>query len=428
VATRKPRSNTRAKPTPQRPSWRAQQPSLPWWKGNLHAHSMWSDGDDYPEMIADWYKRKGYHFLALSDHNLLAQGHKWIDPAQSRGGTAALEKYRARFDSDWVEMREDDGTTKVRLKPLGELRHLFEEPDRFLMLQAEEVSDWIGDTHVHMNALNTHEPIRPQRGRSIQGLLRRNLDAILALRHGTGHHIVPQVNHPNFLWAITAEDMLKAHEVPLFEVFNGHPAVHNYGDAQHASTERLWDILLAHRLSEPNGKPIYGVASDDSHHYHEFARNKANPGRAWVMVRAPRLTPEAIVGALEAGEFYATTGVVLHDIQCDGHQLRLRIKPKRGFPHVTEFIGTRRGCDLAGEPVLGPDGKPLRVTRRYSPDIGHVLAEAKGIAPTYTFDGDELYVRARIISSKPKDNPYERGDVEVAWTQPFHPAPADATS
>ena len=25
-----------------------------WWKGNLHTHSLWSDGDDYPEMITAW--------------------------------------------------------------------------------------------------------------------------------------------------------------------------------------------------------------------------------------------------------------------------------------------------------------------------------------------------------------------------------------
>ena len=23
-------------------------------KGNLHTHSLWSDGDDYPDMIGDW--------------------------------------------------------------------------------------------------------------------------------------------------------------------------------------------------------------------------------------------------------------------------------------------------------------------------------------------------------------------------------------
>ena len=45
-----------------------------WWKGNLHTHSLWSDGNDFPEMIADWYRKNGYHFLALSDHNILKRG------------------------------------------------------------------------------------------------------------------------------------------------------------------------------------------------------------------------------------------------------------------------------------------------------------------------------------------------------------------
>jgi hypothetical protein len=49
-----------------------------WWKGNLHTHSFWSDGDDFPESIADWYKTNGYHFLALSDHNIMQQGQRWI--------------------------------------------------------------------------------------------------------------------------------------------------------------------------------------------------------------------------------------------------------------------------------------------------------------------------------------------------------------
>src|SRR5438874_1811301 len=31
------------------------QPAPRWWKGNLHTHTLWSDGDDYPEMVVDWY-------------------------------------------------------------------------------------------------------------------------------------------------------------------------------------------------------------------------------------------------------------------------------------------------------------------------------------------------------------------------------------
>ena len=34
-----------------------------WYKGNLHTHSLWSDGNDFPEMICDWYKTHGLSFL-----------------------------------------------------------------------------------------------------------------------------------------------------------------------------------------------------------------------------------------------------------------------------------------------------------------------------------------------------------------------------
>lgn len=47
-----------------------------WFKGNLHTHSLWSDGNDFPEMICDWYAQNDYNFLALSDHNILSRGEK----------------------------------------------------------------------------------------------------------------------------------------------------------------------------------------------------------------------------------------------------------------------------------------------------------------------------------------------------------------
>src|SRR5690606_12207599 len=59
-----------------------------WWKGNLHTHTFWSDGNDFPEMTAEWYRRRGYNFLALSDHNVLSQGQRWMaeETLKRRGG------------------------------------------------------------------------------------------------------------------------------------------------------------------------------------------------------------------------------------------------------------------------------------------------------------------------------------------------------
>jgi len=51
-------------------------------------------------------------------------------------------------------------------------------------------------------------------------------------------------------------------------------------------------------------------------------------------------------------------------------------------------------------------------------DIGAVLAEVRGPRARYTFHGDELYIRAKVISTKPKANPYAKNEFEAAWTQP----------
>ena len=48
-------------------------PEPRWFKGNLHTHTLWSDGDDYPEMVLDWYRSRGWHFVAISDHNILSK-------------------------------------------------------------------------------------------------------------------------------------------------------------------------------------------------------------------------------------------------------------------------------------------------------------------------------------------------------------------
>jgi hypothetical protein len=53
------------------------QPEPNWLKGNLHTHTFWSDGDEFPESVAAWYKENGYDFLAITDHNVILEGERW---------------------------------------------------------------------------------------------------------------------------------------------------------------------------------------------------------------------------------------------------------------------------------------------------------------------------------------------------------------
>jgi hypothetical protein len=229
------------------------------------------------------------------------------------------------------------------------------------------------------------------------------------------------LNHPNFGWGVNAEDML-TEELRYFEVFNGHPGVKNYGDATHASTERMWDILLALRLGK-HGMPIlYGMATDDAHAYHVYGVGKTNPGRGWIMVRAPFLTAEALVNGIEAGDYYCSTGVTLREIRRGAEALSLVIDTEPGVKYNTQFIATMKDAPLQGEAYADDKGAFLDVTRKYSNEIGKVVAESSSAQPSYRLTGNEIYVRAKVTSTKLHPNPFQKGDFEAAWTQPVQPA------
>jgi hypothetical protein len=391
------------------------------WKGNLHTHSLWSDGDDFPEMIADWYQRRGYDFVSLTDHNVLAEGERWLEVKPKGTLPGALKKYLARFGEAWVERRTQAGKPQVRLKPLAEYRSLLEAPGRFLLIPGEEITHRYSKAPVHLNAINLRDVIRPAEGDGVGETVRVNHRLVAEQRKRSGRRMLASLNHPNFGWGIRAEDVAPLDELRFFEIHNGHPSVRNYGDATHPSCERLWDIVLALRLGRHRLPPVYGLATDDAHSYHAWGSSKSNPGRGWVMVRAPYLTAEALVRALEAGDFYASTGVVLRDVRRAGDRLTVRVQAEPGVKYRTQFVATLRGAPLASTPRLDKDGKPLNVTRVYSAEVGKVVAEAEGPEASYRLTGRELYVRAKVISTRPHPNPYRKGDVEVAWTQPVVP-------
>ncbi|MEZ6125379.1 MAG: hypothetical protein R3C49_19700 [Planctomycetaceae bacterium] len=275
-----------------------QDQSRKWYKGNMHTHSLWSDGDDYPEMIADWYRDRGYSFLVFTDHNVLLQGEKWVDVARSKGGTAALEKLQARFPEDWVRTRTMNDRLEVQLKTFDEVFTRLAKPDEFLLIQGEEITDKFRNAPVHLCATNTTELLPPMHGDSVTEVIQRNIDAAVSRRERTGQKTLVHLNHPNFGYAVTAEQLLPVVGENFFEVFNGHPSVKNSGDSNHASTERMWDIINTWRLAKLGLPVMYGLATDDGHNYHEKAAGKgAQPGRGWVMVLADKLDPDALVTA-----------------------------------------------------------------------------------------------------------------------------------
>ena len=49
-----------------------------WYKGNLHAHTLVSDGRAFPVEAALLYRDIGYDFLMFSEHNLVHDKEMWV--------------------------------------------------------------------------------------------------------------------------------------------------------------------------------------------------------------------------------------------------------------------------------------------------------------------------------------------------------------
>jgi hypothetical protein len=261
-----------------------------WYRGNLHSHTIDSDGDSAPYDVVGWYKRHGYQFLALTDHNT------FTDPAP--------------FDTN--------------------------PNDNFLLIGGEEITN---AKTVHVNAIGITRVIPAQSGATVTELLQASIDAVRA-QGG-----VPLINHPNFGWAFTAAEMRPLKRTGLLEIASGHPLVNHAGDGAVPSTEQMWDQLLS------AGMRIFAAAVDDAHNFRqEFTMDRSNPGRAWIAVRASALTREQILASLNEGNFYASTGVTLKDVRATSESLAVEIQPSptSGSParFRVVFIG-KEGRELA---------------------------------------------------------------------------------
>ena len=112
--------------------------------------------------------------------------------------------------------------------------------------------------------------------------MQNNVNAVFEQRRRTGRPMFPHINHPNFGWSLTAEDLVAVEGERFFEVYNGHPAVNNEGDDLRPSAERMWDIVLAERLSQ-GLEVMFGIATDDELYVRAkviSSRTKENPYRA----------------------------------------------------------------------------------------------------------------------------------------------------
>ncbi|MBW7997098.1 MAG: hypothetical protein FVQ81_11125 [Candidatus Glassbacteria bacterium] len=305
-----------------------------WYKGNTHSHTINSDGDSAPDAVARWYKEHRYHFVVITDHNY---------------------------------------NTDVR-----GLNRTLGAPGKFLVVSGEEVTDRFPESGertipLHLNAIGTDQgegtrTIGPSGGGSVDEVLQRDVDAIRAAG------ATPQLNHPNFGWAVDVGHMDRLRNYSLFELWNTSTNCNNLGGGGHLSTEALWDSLLT------RGKMVFGIASDDAHQFKVRGPQYSNPGGGFVWVNADSLEAGALAAALERGDFYSSTGLRLERLELAGERIVIESELKGRTRHRVYFIGSG----------------------------GRVLKQTDDNPAVYEIGGGESYVRVKVVDSNGR----------IAWTQP----------
>ncbi len=334
------------------------------WRGQVHIHTNLTEAAD----AVSWYKDHGYNFTIVTDLNYAT--------------------------------------------PVEGLKSVYNAPGRFIVIPGielnVEVPDWgdrINDTQGYggnpSNIKEFRDPatywIKLPHESAAETYTRQGR----LIRDAGG---VPAIAHPNLNWSCTVEDILKTDPkvIKHFEVYTAEPGMNDMGGGGRPSTEEMWDQVLS------TGRVLYGLAADDAHHFPDFGQKTffagakpftiypALPGRTSVYVRAKELKAEAIIDAIDRGDFYSvrhdlTMPIEFKSYEVDKNGIRLEL------PAPDKDIGWAL-----------PGKNPTRYHTYFIGKGGKVLKLDESLSPSYKFSGDELYVRARV----------EGSDGAVAWTQP----------
>lgn len=172
--------------------------------------------------------------------------------------------------------------------------------------------------------------------------------------------------HPT--WSImNPDDISKCKGIAGAEIYNTVSNV-DYFNGRRSDASHYFDIWA------DNGCLVRPFASDDCHMY------KGEQTQNFIMVKAKELTLEAILSAIEKGDFYASQG--------------------------PEFVAIRRSGDTIAVECRGAE-KILFLSNCVW-DSQRVQEGKNGFA-RYTFSGVDKYVRVELISE----------DGKMAWSAPI---------
>lgn len=252
------------------------------YKGNIHCHTTLSDGRLTPEDIVSAYKKHGYSFLALTDHDDYIE-HNEINPDDF----VVINSYEQDISA---KTKESFGAVKCY--------HL----------------NFYAKTAEHHDLIKPEEPDYDD----IKGINKFIADI-------KSQGFLCSYNHP--YWSLQNFDDYKDLEgVDFVEVYNHSCYI---ADGMHENQINVYDDML--RWGKSN--PLYCVMTDDNHNSYAPGEFWSDSFGGWIMANVDTLSYESVLKAMENGEFYASSGPVIKEMyfETDDNTLHIKTEPAKSI-------------------------------------------------------------------------------------------------
>ena len=290
------------------------------YKANLHCHTTKSDGRASAETVKEEYKKQGYSAVAFTDHNHLLNASYLTDDefiaitgCEHTVTGPKVDTYGPRPSAKQAHL------CFYAKDPNCDITPFYHE--KYDSYKFEDLRHLVKYTEPYTRVFS-HEGINEM------------------IKKGHEQGFLVSLNHPN--WSLmTAEDYLGYEDLDFIEVFNNGTYL-----SGHHNDEAAYDNIMK------AGKKVFCSACDDNHNIFGFDGPKTDSFGGWVMINAEKLGYTELMDALEAGDFYASTGPEIHSLYIDDDGvLRIETSEVMGMYLITQ--GRRNGR------VLSEDGEPI---------------------------------------------------------------------
>jgi hypothetical protein len=267
----------------------------PFFKANLHCHSVYPDGKLTVEELKKAYMEKGYSIIAFTDHEHIIDNSHLTDEnfLAITGCELAIREFPGVSTYKKYNMRVAHFNIYA-LDPHNTLTPCYSSvEDHFITEQAKPFVRFDEDI------------VREYSPKAINELIRAVKEKGFIVAY----------NHPT--WSLeNACDYLQYEGCFAVEIYNT-GFIHEGGcEDEHA----FHDMLFA-------GKKIYCTACDDNHNFHPLDAPECDSFGGCVYINAEKLDYDSVMQALQKGDFYASTGAQIYSLVREGNTVTVETSP-----------------------------------------------------------------------------------------------------